>query len=201
MRDELQNKLYEDFPELFAQHKLSIYESGMSWGIECYDGWEPVIRTLCETIKRQGNMMIHKKFPPGYKKCRTLLHNICRKIERVLRIPTYTLYKAKYDDFACFPGWKIEFCQIKEKFGTLRIYFDVIPLFEERDVQHLDKTSIDRAYARFVGKVDGAIAFAENLSSSTCEKHGTPGKLYTSGWWKTLCEDCARESNKNNLNE
>lgn len=59
-----------------------------------------------------------------------------------------------------------EFLQVKEKFGTLRLYYQGGDSF-----------------------VAGVIKMAENLSARVCEMSGNPGKLRKKGmWYKTLCE-------------
>jgi hypothetical protein len=50
MTKELQNKLFEKYPELFVQKGLSPSESPMAWGITCGDGWYDIIDTLCHRI-------------------------------------------------------------------------------------------------------------------------------------------------------
>jgi len=63
-----------------------------------------------------------------------------------------------------------EFVQIKEKFGTLRVY----------DNGHDDH-------------IAGIIGMAESMSSMTCEVTGKPGRLYRSGmWYRTLCDEEAQ---------
>ena len=63
--------------------------------------------------------------------------------------------------------------QIKEKFGTLRIYCDNV-----------------HAYA------EGVFDMAESLSGKTCERCGARGKQTGSRWIITLCNSC--EEKKNN---
>lgn len=64
-----------------------------------------------------------------------------------------------------------EFVQVKEKFGTLRMYFEGGDEFTA-----------------------GAIRMAEYLSSRVCEVTGHPGKLHKNNmWYKTLSEDKAKE--------
>lgn len=60
--------------------------------------------------------------------------------------------------------------QVKEKFGTLRFYFD----------------GGDEM-------VHGMVAMAEYMSKHTCEKCGKPGKLRPGGWVRTLCDEHAKE--------
>ena len=55
--------------------------------------------------------------------------------------------------------------QVKEKFGGLRFYV---------------QAATDTHYKY--------ITFAENMSYRTCEECGAPGKTYTDGWHKTLCD-------------
>ena len=56
--------------------------------------------------------------------------------------------------------------QIKEKFGTLRFYYD-----------GGDET------------ISGMVTMAEAISSVTCEVCGSPGKLRQGGWLRTLCDE------------
>jgi hypothetical protein len=73
--------------------------------------------------------------------------------------------------YECAP---LEICQIKEKFGGLRIYWWA--------------TNIDYT------QVDNIILEAEELASRTCEQCGQEAYLcIRSGWFKTLCTDCAEE--------
>lgn len=46
----LEEKLYNDFPQLFQQKDMSCQETCMCWGIECSSGWYDLIRDTCEKI-------------------------------------------------------------------------------------------------------------------------------------------------------
>lgn len=50
MNQELQRKLFEDFPELYCQHKLSPMETCMCWGVETGDGWYDLIYRLSKDL-------------------------------------------------------------------------------------------------------------------------------------------------------
>lgn len=93
--------------------------------------------------------------------------------------------KLKYLDF----NYKIN--QVKEKFGTLRFYYE--PLIQKKVVLDI---------------MDDVVQKAEELSASTCELCGnssrcaiasrgvkydpTVGIKYSEGgWYKTLCDTCA----------
>ena len=66
--------------------------------------------------------------------------------------------------------------QVKEKFGGLRFYVD---------------RATDEHYKY--------IYFAESMSYRTCEVCGSPGKRYTDGWHKTLCETHAKEEGRSDV--
>jgi len=61
--------------------------------------------------------------------------------------------------------------QIKEKFGTLRFYYE---------------GGNDR--------VSTLVEFAETMSGCTCEECGSPGELRQGGWVRTLCDTHAQKN-------
>jgi hypothetical protein len=79
----------------------------------------------------------------------------------------YALFDAIQNLTVVPPDFKV--VQVKEKFGTLRVYTD----FSSEDINHL-------------------ISLAEDASSLVCESCGAPGKLTRNhGWFKTLCDKCS----------
>lgn len=55
MSPELEQKLYNKYPKIFAQKDLSPTETCMCWGFECGDGWFNIIDKLCENIQNHIN--------------------------------------------------------------------------------------------------------------------------------------------------
>lgn len=51
MKQELQEKLFEEYPDFFKEKDLTIEESCMAWGITCDDGWYTLLNELCRQIK------------------------------------------------------------------------------------------------------------------------------------------------------
>lgn len=64
--------------------------------------------------------------------------------------------------------------QVKEKFGTLRVYTGGVSAEDYDDVHY----HVERAYYK---------------SSRTCEDCGAVGKLRTEGWFRVNCYDCEQE--------
>lgn len=195
MNEELEQKLLKDFPRLFFNKEE---KPTLQWGIECGDGWEPLIRGVCESIDNQDTFVAPLKEPfIGAYKLDVKLHNLARKIEALLKLKSYTLYSTKLNRrYASFPGFRTKFRQIKEKFGTLRIYYEITNDFQPSDVAQFNQDFIDSEYTRYNGYVSGIVSFAETLSAKTCENDGSPGMLHSKGWWRTLCHDCAVRTEK-----
>ena len=64
--------------------------------------------------------------------------------------------------------------QLKEKYGTLRLYL-----------------------SRFNEQMEEAVSIAETESSVTCEVCGDPGKLRVNGWLRTLCSKDNKSKSSN----
>lgn len=116
MSPELEQKLYEDFPSLFANRESK--GSCMAFGCERGDGWHGIIRSACDEISTRGS-------------------------------PSFT------------------FTQVKEKWGTLRLY-----------------------YSGGDDYCEGVIAMAEAVSAVACERCGSAGERRGGGWIMTLCDVC-----------
>jgi hypothetical protein len=196
MDKELQEKLYADFPELFKEKDLPMTQTCMCWGIECRNGWEPIIRNVCFSLRRDYALARQKKYFPYQDEITVWFHNLCRKIEKRFNIKYNTLYVVKHRSYERFPGFSIRFSQIKEKFGTLRIYHNFSDNFKPEDVAHLDQEDIVIARERAWGEISGVLSMAHLLSEQTCEDCGNPGKLLTNGWWVAQCRTCAERAGK-----
>lgn len=127
MKQELEQKLYEKYPKIFAQKDLPMSLTNMNWGCCVGDGWYSIINSLCYSI--QNYIDNKQKKDPDFK--------------------------------------QIEFVQVKEKFGQLRIYCN---------------------YSDEV--VNACINFAEHISASICEDCGNPGKIRGANWLACRCNLC-----------
>jgi hypothetical protein len=63
MNKELEEKLKKDFPKAFEECGKSPSESCMAFGCACGDGWEPIIREVCENLSPKASFaQIKEKF-------------------------------------------------------------------------------------------------------------------------------------------
>lgn len=138
MRNELDQKLCNDYPKLFAQRHLPMTETAMCWGFECGDGWYNILSSLCSNI--QSHIDWKNKSP--------------NKVKQVV------------------------VTQVKEKFGSLRFYY------EGGD-----------DYIR------GLVSMAESMSAITCENCGNPGSIRGRGWIYTACDQHTRSYDLEELPE
>ena len=94
---ELQNKLYEKYPQFFVNKDKTPMESPMCFGIEVQNGWYQILSNVCWMIRQhEDNKRWRKKY---------LEEN---DPEKLAAEPEY------------FP---VKFDQVKEKYGGLRLYF------------------------------------------------------------------------------
>jgi len=81
---------------------------------------------------------------------------------------------------------QIEFTQVKEKFGLLRIYYTYA---EDAYVKRTEKQQND--IQKITAAQDGMIDFAMSLSESICEECGSTDRVtQTAGWVYTRCHKC-----------
>jgi hypothetical protein len=131
--------LYDKYPFLFQNRHKTPMESCMSFGIECSIGWYEILSSLCWEIKQ------HEE---NIKWQREWQEKQGEKIEKEYQ--------------------PVQFDQVKEKFGGLRIYF-----------------SGGDEY------VEGLVRMAEGFSYKICELCGSnEGRPNKEGWIATLCEKC-----------
>ena len=182
MKQELQDKLYEKYPKLFGQKDLSMQQTCMCWGIECGAGWYTIIDNACRLLQ-------HHVDSSRKEKARILRWN--RMLRQAVNGNTTNLHryfakaygeeKAEEEvrnqilkrDFREVKETtpQLQFVQVKEKYGTLRLYTNYVDDY-----------------------IDGVINMAEMMSSVTCEVCGIPGRQTTGGWVRTLCVRCAKQS-------
>lgn len=176
MNYELDKQLCEKYPKIFRDRNASETESCMHWGLCCDDGWYDIIDHLCYAA--------------------TYTWTTCVKIDEE-DAKKLLVKKSEYN--GCYyleiPAPTMVAAQVKEKFGTLRFYYD---LEFEPNIQELYKSGkypdLTKVVERYQSFFDGIVHMAEIMSERTCEITGNKGELCVrGGWYKTLCEEQAKE--------
>lgn len=178
MNQELQKQLFDKYPKLFAQKDWSITNSCMPFGLECGTGWYNIIDNACYLIQSHINSQ-RKQRAIALRYNRALKYALSGKKEYLVN-----WYKKLYKDseqtekrvqkdifdasFREVPPkmMQIEFTQVKEKFGGLRLYTDYVDNF-----------------------IDGVISMASQMSECTCETCGNPGKMRGKHWYYVACDE------------
>lgn len=94
MKSELQNTLYEKYPQFFVNKDKTPMQSPMCFGIETGEGWYEILSSLCWMIKQHEDSIVWQ-----------------------------TEWKQKTDPEYQSDYFPVKFDQIKEKYGGLRVYF------------------------------------------------------------------------------
>jgi hypothetical protein len=137
MNQELDEQLCAKYPKIFVNRNADMRTTAMCWGFECGDGWYNIIDKLC------GNIQSH--------------------IDWSIKNNAWDLEKDTKNVRSIIP--QVVAVQVKEKFGSLRFYYDG-----------------GDDYIR------GLSVMAESMSMVTCETCGAPGKRRGGGWIYTACD-------------
>jgi len=178
MNADLDKKLCEKYPKIFADRNKPMTETAMCWGFEHDDGWYNIIDTMCYMIQnhidnREKQHEYALKFNMALQKAidgdnTDLVKYFCGDKE-----PNELTLKRIQHDIATkrFVGVvdkipQVVATQVKEKFGGLRFYYNGGDEY-----------------------IDGITAMAEAMAEITCETCGKPGKKTNHGWIRTLCDE------------
>ncbi len=158
MKEELDKQLCEKYPKIFRDRNAPMSETCMCWGFSHGDGWYNIINMLCANI--QNHIDWSYKNHEWDLKWNAENPDKARPVREIVSQVVAT--------------------QVKEKFGTLRFYYN-----GGDDV------------------IDGMVRMAESMSAVTCEECGAPGTQNHGGWIRTLCgthesEYQCRQNERNN---
>ena len=143
MDTKLTQKLYKKYLKFFKQHKDPMTETAMCWGLECGDGWYSIIEEVCAFLAEAGMSWTFSNYNQ----------------------------ETQQDEEPKAKDRVFEFTQIKEKYGTLRMYYTTN-----------SKTLGDMAAIM--------TTWAEWKSGKTCEGCGGPAKMNKGFWSYVMCKKC-----------
>jgi hypothetical protein len=168
MSPELDAKLCSDYPEIFQDRNADLRSTALVWGMECGDGWYPLIDELCRKLSSE---------------VRALTRDIAH-LEKQLKITDRTSWQP----------WQLELYtdeNLEQRRQQLTQALNKIP----RAVQVKEKFAGLRFYVRGATTEQyQLIEFAEALSYRICESCGSmkDTRVYRLGWWRTLCPEHAQ---------
>jgi hypothetical protein len=202
MDKELDDALCRDFPAIFKDRRGDMRATAMCWGFECGDGWEPIIRAMCECIR---NHVANARDKLIWKKMRALPEYAGASIEEIEElkrgIKLSGLELERTEVYAT---------QVKEKYGTLRFYLsgydDALSGIEMMADRISAKTCEVCGATSEMGQTGwiprpfecdcgGLLRSKDTLPANQmeCEECGKVEDvaLAQCGWVKTLCRECA----------
>jgi hypothetical protein len=191
MEAELEEKLYKKYPKLFAERNLPMTQTCMCWGLECSNGWFNILERMCGLLQhhiketrrscaaiRRYNRALKQAIGGNDKNLRFYYSKrLGWENEKVDEFVKKDLEKQTFREEWRKPPTQLVFTQIKEKYGTLRVYYN--------------------GGDEYCG---GIIAMAESMSAVTCEDCGVPGKIRGGGWIRTLCDGCEEKYKSRTFN-
>ena len=182
MKQELDKLLCEKYPKMMVNRNKDMKETCMCWGFECGDGWFNILNQLMSQI--QHHIDWKEKQRAGAIKYNEMAAQAKAGnfdlFEETMKALPNDEYKQKRlaeivaGDFRPVPESipQVTLDQVKEKFGTLRFY-----------------------YQGGDDYISGMVSLAESMTAVTCENCGNPGSCRGGGWVHTYCTPCeeARE--------
>ena len=182
MKQELDKLLCERYPKMMVNRNKPMQETCMCWGFECGDGWFNILNQLMSQI--QHHIDWKEKQRAGAIKYNEMAAQAKAGnfdlFEETMKALPNDEYKEKRlaeivaGDFRPVPESipQVTLDQVKEKFGTLRFY-----------------------YQGGDDYISGMVSLAESMTAVTCENCGNPGSCRGGGWIHTYCTPCeeARE--------
>lgn len=182
MKKDLDELLCENYPKIFAHRYGDMSMTAMCWGFEHGDGWFDIINALCARIQHhidwrnkdrkqaiEYNIALNKAFNGDFP---ALVAYFSKdNSEWAQKIAHNSLKSGLRDVPNECP--QVIASQVKEKYGTLRFYYDG-----------------GDDYVR------GLVSMAEWASANICEVCGERGKIRGTGWLYVSCDKHAKEEDR-----
>lgn len=167
MRTDLQDALYRDFPELFADHDKPMTQACMCWGCEVGVGWEPLLWWTCNKLVELNPPPVFDQVKEKYGGLRIYVHGGPPRKRRWFGLALWlpALLRALW--------WAVR--------------------YRWSNVRHILRLANSATYWPHDDPVRDILDAAEAESFHICESCGKPGHPNVAGWISTLCPDCRKE--------
>jgi hypothetical protein len=173
MKTELDEYLCKAYPKIFADRNADMKTTAMCWGFECSDGWFNILNQLCGNIQHHIDWSIknhnfdieYNKMVADAKEGNWDRFNEYYKSWIDLEDRREEILESELKEVRQ-PCHQVVAEQVKEKFGTLRFYYNGGDDY-----------------------ISGLVSMAESMSGVTCETCGSPGTRTGGGWIKTACTE------------
>lgn len=178
--EELDKYLCAKYPKMFRDRHASMQTTCLCWGLEIGDGWSNILLSLCSNIQWHINQS-RKQRASAVTFNRALAAGLPAMLKyHQGRSKEPSEWDTKYAARDIEIGLprpvpdkisQVVITQVKEKFGSLRFYY------QGGDEQ-----------------IDGMVRMAESMSEVTCDECGSPGRIRPGGWLRCLCDTHAQAS-------
>ena len=177
MNQVLEDQLFKKYPKIFKQKDLSPQETCMCWGIECGDGWYNLLDQLCSGIQQHIDWK-EEQHHKDIEFNRVLSLALAGDRTELEDWTSRSWNREEYIQELIETGLRevtplvpqVVAVQVKEKFGTLRFYYEGGDNYTH-----------------------GMIRLADNLSAVTCDVCGAPGEIRGRGWVTVRCDEHAKK--------
>lgn len=213
MREELDKKLCEQFPEIFKDRHGNMKETCMCWGFSHGDGWYYIVEKLCKNLEnirkkydihvkavqvKQKNGTLRFYYDPSFGDRWTRKSSICVKIIDFIRniLCSKYIYKINFISKYCLNLSRLSlFLYNREWFLDGKRYVN-------KRIGNWESSEKMLAHDLY-NLIDYYIDVAESMSKITCENCGmSTNNITKQGYIQVICENCQNKENKNeNENE
>ena len=190
MNEKLDELLCQRYPKMMVNRNKPMQETCMCWGFECGDGWFNILNQLMSQIQHHIDWKEKQragaiKYNEMAARAKAGYFDLFEETMKALPNDEYKekrLAEIVAGDFRPVPESipQVTLDQVKEKFGTLRFY-----------------------YQGGDDYISGMVSLAESMTAVTCENCGNPGSCRGGGWVHTYCTPCeeARELARKKLDQ
>ena len=162
-----------DFTTRMEQRFPGLFGQGQYGGFDIEPGWRTLVQTLChsiechtESVARDHDLALrtHAAKQQGYDAVLALCARGSTQPSQWDQQRADEIWAEPHTDSVPDAMQPVTILQVKEKFGTLRFYYQGGDQF-----------------------VRGAVWVTEGMSAHVCETCGAPGSRGGTGWIRTLC--------------